>query len=106
MADKILNLNELVPDRRIIKLADKEIDVSRIPSRVTFDLIKNSEKLSKETDDSLDVLMGLVVKICKQSCPDITEDWLIDNTDIEQWQALIKFVLEPIQEKIKNVQKG
>lgn len=99
---KILDLDKLIPDKRIVKLAGQEIDVSKIPSRVTLEIAEKAEVLRSGSNDSFPVLLNMIIKIMNK--PDITQDWLIDNTSVDQLLALIEFVIEPLQDKIQNQQ--
>ncbi|KAB2337656.1 hypothetical protein F7731_08670 [Cytobacillus depressus] len=99
MAQEILDLDKLIPEQRIIRLAGKEIDVSKIPSRVTLEIAKKSDVLKSGSEESFPVLLDLVVKICKPSQPDITSDWIIDNTSLDQLLALVEFILKPIKDR-------
>ena len=104
MPNNILDLDKIIPDKRIIKLAGKEIDVSVIPTRVSLEIIKNAEKfkdLTNNADDTLfDMVLDLTVKVIKPSFPEVSRDWLLDNTkDLFQLQKLLEFVLEPLQQQ-------
>lgn len=100
----ILDLDKLIPDKRIIVLAGEEIDVSKIPSRVTMEVAEKADIFKEGSSESFPALLDMIVKICKPSKTDITEDWVIDNTSMDQLLALIEFVLEPLQEKAKEGQ--
>jgi len=97
----ILDLDALIPEPRIVKLKGNEIDVSIIPSGVILEIEKKKDKLKGE--DSFNVVLDLVCKICKPSFPKITPQWLIDNTSFEQLQAMLEFVMAPIREKAEKV---
>lgn len=99
MAQEILDLDKLIPAKRAVKLAGKEIDVSKIPSRVTLEIAQKSDVLQSGSQDSFPVLLEIVVKICRPSQPDITSDWIIDNTSLDQLLALIEFILKPIKDR-------
>jgi len=109
---KILDLDKLIPDQRIVRLAGEDIDVSKIPSRVTMEVAEKADVLQSGSQESFPILLDMIVKICKPSKQDITQDWIVDNTSMDQLLALIEFVLEPLQEKasemegkqVKNVQ--
>lgn len=103
---KILDLDKLVPDKRIVKLAGKEIDVSKIPSRVTLEIAQKSDVLKSGTEASFPLMLEMVVNICKPSQPDITTDWLVDNTSLDQLMALIEFVLEPVKARAEKAEQG
>lgn len=94
---KILDLDKLIPEKRIVRLAGKEIDVSSIPSRVTLEIAEKSDILTSGRAESFPILMQMIVKIMND--PEVDEDWVIDNTNLEQLMALIEFVIEPIQNK-------
>lgn len=107
---KILDLDKLIPQQRIVRLAGEEIDVSKIPSRVTLEVAEKADVLESGSAESFEIMLDLVVKICKPSKQDITQEWLVDHTSFDQLLALIEFVLEPLQEKIqgeqgKNIQR-
>lgn len=106
MAQEILDLDKLIPEQRIVKLAGKEIDVSKIPSRVTLDIAKKSDVLKSGSDESFPLMLDMVVKICKPSQPDITTDWIVDNTSLDQLMALIEFILKPIQDRAESSGKN
>lgn len=97
---EILNLNELIPNKRIVKLVDKEIDVTKIPAKVSLKILKNFDKLEEDNDESLDLVFDIVMDIIKPQNPDITLDWIMDNTDLIQLVAFIKFIIEPVQKMI------
>jgi len=101
---KILDLDKLIPDKRVVRLAGVEIDVSKIPSRVTMELSEKAAVFKEANEESFPALLDMIVKICKPSQPDITQDWIIDNTSMDQLLALVEFVLEPLQEKVAESQ--
>lgn len=101
---KILDLDKLIPDKRVIVLAGEEIDVSKIPSRVTMEVAEKAEVFKEAGSESFPALLDMIVKICKPSKQDITQDWIVDNTSMDQLLALIEFVLEPLQDKVKEEQ--
>lgn len=101
---KILDLDKLIPDQRVVRLAGVDIDVSKIPSRVTMEVSEKAEVFKEASEESFPALIEMIIKIMKPSKPDITDDWLIDNTSMDQLLALIDFVLEPLQDKVAETQ--
>ena len=100
MSGILKDFNLIIPEVRIAKLGDQEIDVSKIPSRLSLEIaiyrdqiwnnkIKSAEEAWRKSVES-------VAKICQVSNPTVTSDWLIDNTHYEQLLEFIDFVLEPI----------
>lgn len=106
MEQKILDLDKIVTHERIVRLAGKSIDVSKIPSRVTLEIAKKSEVLKSGSEDSFPILLDLIVKICRPSQPDITDEWLIDNTSLDQLLAMIEFILQPIKDRTEGKGKN
>ena len=102
MAQEILDLDKIITAERIVRLAGKEIDVSKIPSRVTLEIAKKSDILKSGSEESFPVLLELIVKICKPSQPDITSEWIIDHTSLDQLLALIEFILKPIKDRAEG----
>lgn len=102
MAQEILDLDKIITAERIVRLAGKDIDVSKIPSRVTLEIAEKSDKLKTGSDESFPIMLDLVVKICKPSFPEITKDWIIDNTDLNQLLTLIEFILKPIKDRTER----
>jgi len=99
VARTIKDFNRLIPDQRIAQLGNKEIDVTRIPSRVTLQLAKYADDVSEGKLTPMEQFLNAlepVAAICKLTDPDITVDWLLDNTDFTQLSEFTKFVLEPI----------
>jgi len=98
----ILDLDKLVPEQRILRLNGKDIDVSKIPSRVMLDIIKNKDKMEEGGGTDFETTVDLAVKICKPSFPEITKDWLYDNTDFTQLMGLLEFVLKPLKDRAEK----
>lgn len=98
--EQILDLDNIIATTRIVKLAGKEIDVSKIPSRVTLEIAGKSDVLQSGSAESFPLMLDTIVSICKPSQPDITRDWLIDNTSLDQLLQLIEFVLSPVTERV------
>ncbi|MBU5214560.1 hypothetical protein [Heyndrickxia oleronia] len=99
---EILDLDKIVTAERKVRLAGKEIDVSKIPSRVTLEIAEKTDVLQSGSKESFPVLLDLVVKICKPSFPEITSDWIIDNTSLDQLLKLVDFILKPIKERAEG----
>lgn len=108
---EILDLDKLIPQKRIVKLAGKEIDVSKIPSEVTLEIVEKIDVLSSGESESFPLVFDMIVKICNATDPDeeITKDWLVKNTSLDQLITLMEFVMEPVRERAeqqgKNVER-
>ena len=101
---EILDLDKIIPKKRIVKLAGKKIDVSKIPSEVILEIAKKKTVLDTGTDESFDMIFDLAVKICNAGNVDkeITKEWLIGKTSIEQLMAMIEFIIKPLKERAAN----
>lgn len=99
---QVLNLNTIIPEERKFILSDKEIDVSRIPARITFELAQKEDVLNSGTMESFDLIFDLAVKICQVSDKSITKDWILDNCELTQLQELMTFVLKPIFDRTEK----
>ncbi len=85
-------------EKRIMKIADQEIDVSRIPTRVMIRLAEIRERRDELEAGSLADFYE-VIEIMSIACSKnkkITPDWLIDHTDIEMLMEVIVFIVEPL----------
>lgn len=105
MARTIKDFNKLIPETRIAQLAGKEIDVTRIPSRVTLMLAEYADTVN--TLSPREGFIGAlepIVAVCQLTDPEVTVDWLLDNTDFEQLNAFTDFVLEPIRARTQGGQ--
>lgn len=101
---KVLDLNALIPEERCFILGEKRVDVSKIPARVTLELAQKEDVIRSESMESFEVIFDLAVKVCQVSDKSITKDWIIDNCELGQLQELIRFVLQPLNERAeKNV---
>lgn len=89
--------------KRIMKIADQEVDVSRIPTRVMLKLIELRDKEDELRTGGIETFMELV-EIISMACrknKKITVDWLIDNTDIELLLEIIAFIVEPLTKLVE-----
>ncbi len=108
MSDKIPTIRDfdkIVRQERRAVIAGEEVDVSKIPSRVTLEMAKfaGATKTMKEDEQFLATL-DLVAKACKPSNPKITVDWLLDNTDFDQMMDFCEYVMEPIRQRAEKLE--
>lgn len=97
--DTFKDFDKLIPPKRIAKLAGKEIDVSKLPSRISIEMAIFRDKLLKgeyNNEQAAIRSIEIVAQACQKSNTDITADWLLDNTDYQQLLEFMDFVLEPI----------
>lgn len=99
---EILDLDKVTPAKRIVKLAGRDIDVSVIPSEVTLELVTKMEDLDTDSPETLPMVLDMVVKICNVQAKEqdqITAEWLVKKTSLEQLMSLLEFVMRPIRER-------
>ena len=107
MAGIFKDFNKIIPEVRVAKLGDKEIDVSKIPSRISLEMaIFKDNVLKMSSEEQQNTSLGIVAKVCQISNPDITVDWILNNTHYEQLLEFIDFVLEPINRPRRGKKKA
>jgi hypothetical protein len=110
---KIEDLDVLLPEKRIIRIGGKDIDVSFIPCAITFEvdkIIRELTTISKETildnGEGTKRAFNLSVKLCSVFCehkfPELDETWFMENTDPIQ----IKHFSSAIQEALQRSYLG
>lgn len=102
-APTIRDFDKVVQAARLARIGGEEVDVTKIPSRVTLEMVKFadvSDEISSE--EKFYRTLDLVAKACTPSNPKITADWLLDNTDFDQMMDFCEFVLEPIRKRAEE----
>lgn len=97
---QLRDFDRLVPEQRIAVLGGKEIDVTRIPSRVTLQIAQFADDVAEgklTPGEQFLAALDPVAAVCRLSDPEITVDWLLDKTDFAQLMEFTRFVLEPVQ---------
>jgi len=99
MPENIEDLDILRPAKKFIKLNGKEIDVSFVPTGITFDIaditkemanfdIKKIEAGGAEAKEAFNLAVKLCACFCLNKHPEMDETWLLQNTDVVQIRAL------------------
>jgi len=108
MTKQFKNFDKVQQERQKneIQLGGEIADVSRIPSRVTLELLEASESGEIDENDprSFQYALDLVAKVTMNSNPKMDKDFLLDNTDFETLIEVIQYVLQPIKDKSEEVQ--
>ena len=110
---KIEDLDVLRPEKRIIKLGGKDIDVSFIPCGINFDvdaivreLGTMTKDIIKDNGDGTKRAFDLSIKLCslfvENKYPEMDEEWFRSNVDGVQ----IKHFVEAIQDALKKAYLG
>jgi hypothetical protein len=110
---EVLDLDTLRPQKRILKLAGNEIDVSFIPCAITWDvdkLINEINALNKdevldgkeETRKAFDLSIKLCSLFCEHKYPEMNEAWFRENADPIQ----IKYFVNAIRGALNKAYEG
>jgi hypothetical protein len=99
-------ITTLVPGKRVRTIAGKSVDVSLISARVSIMLMnKVKERTAKGETLSIEDSVEIVALICQKSNPEVTEDFLLDNTTLEELSEFIVWVLEPLNKTKSGVEE-
>ncbi len=93
----IKDFDKVIRPTRIAVLAGKELDVSTIPTRVTMELLEFMKRGSISDPSNFTAVIDMVAKISRD--PEVTVDWLYDNTDLDTLVDLLTFIMEPLSKK-------
>ncbi len=94
---EIVDFDKIIPEKRIAKIAGKEVDVSIIPARITLEVAKFRDGwLKMSSEEQQKKSFEIVEKICKATNPDFDIEEVLDKTNFEQLTAFLDFVMEPL----------
>ena len=103
--EKIIHdLDLLRPPAEWVKLGGKEIDISFIPSGIAIDMIQLQEKLQRSTKDKeqFEVAAELCARMTSIQHKDMTKEWLLKNTSMEQLYALMRYVFNSVNRSLDS----
>lgn len=101
------DFSSVVPGRRVAVICGEEVDVTRVPARVTLAMFaKIQEKRRNNGQFEIDDLAEIVSMVCTRSNPKVTKDWLLDNAEIAELVKFSDFVLEPMSRFFKGEDTG
>ena len=110
----VIDLDILRPERRIVTIAQKEIDVSFIPcgitfdiDRITFELQKIPEKKIKDGGEECRKAFDLTIELCaaftSHLYPEMDKTWFSRNADAVQINAFANAIKEALVASYKGV---
>ena len=114
MPDNVVDLDLLRRKERFIKLEGREIEISFIPTAITFDvddLVTSMSQLDmekvqaedkEETKKAFDLSIKLCATFCKWKYPEMDEQWLLEHTNV--WQ--IHIFAEEIKKLLAEAYQG
>lgn len=97
---EVRDLDVLRPEPRIVRLAGQEIDVSYIPTGLTFDIDQVVAEMAQldtkkvkandpeETRKAFDLSVRLCAVFCSWKHPEMTDEWFRENTSASQLRGL------------------
>ena len=110
---KVEDLDVLRPEKRIIRLGGKDIDVSFIPCGITFEIDRimqelrtiNQSKILENGEDTrraFELSVEMCVAFCSHKYPELDYDWFMENVDANQ----IKVFSSTIQDALIRAYSG
>jgi len=95
-----VDFDKVIPEKRVVKIAGKEIDVSKLPARLVLEQAKFRDDILsgkiKSFTDQQNKTFETVEKVCRVSDPDFNIEDIIDDITVDQLLDFIDFVLEPL----------
>ena len=114
MTDKVIDLDVLRPEKRIVRIGGKDIDVSFLPVAITFDVAEILEQAGKldakkaaaggsEGRKGLDLTIKLCATFCAWRHPELDAQWFKENTTAEQLTALTEEIKAALGRSYKGI---
>lgn len=112
---EVIDLDLLRPEPQMVRLGNKDIDVSFVPCGITFDLAEVTEQLSgldskKMLTDRAEQKRGfdLGVKLCAIFCsiqyPEMDEKWIRRNASNQQVEAFAGAVTAALNKSYQGIE--
>jgi len=97
---KILDLDTLVPDKRVVVIGGKHFDASSIPLALAFKVMDVKDKLSSGNEGetlrvTIDILAAILGK--DENGEEIDGAWLMEHVNVSQVQQLVAFLEDLFQ---------
>ncbi len=113
--ENVIDLDILRPDKTIIKLNGKEIDVSFIPLGITFEVDDIVNELGKFTKKELQTnrvkikeALSITVRLCatfaSYKYPEMDEKWFTDNCDSDQINRFATAIKGALERSYKGIE--
>lgn len=112
---EVIDLDILRPEKRVVKITGKEIDVSFVPCAITFDLDEVMKELKaipikdieRNKNGMAQKAFDLAIKECaifaKNQHPEMDEDWFKKNVTVPQVQVFSKAIEQALLDAYKGV---
>lgn len=113
--NEIIDLDILRPAKKILKLDGKEIDVSFVPTAITFDIdkmmnelakipLKEIEKGGEQSKKAFDISAKICSIFCENTNPEMDYDWFCKNTSAPQVNVFINEIKQALIASYKGVE--
>jgi hypothetical protein len=105
----------LSPPKRNARIGGVIVDVSFIPAKIAFRFIQFSkthkvDALTANPEDfdgsMLEDIVDIIALICQRSSAKITKDWLMENIDMGVLIEFMKFVFQPLIDRVTQLNGG
>lgn len=122
MSNAVMDLDIIRPKANIVRINNKEFDLSFIPTGITFEVDElvnqklaklDYQKLEKHDNEEVKKAFDLSIELCVTLLgfidPTITREWFLRNTSsgqVEKLVQVIKIALEVSYEGIKQYGKN
>ena len=98
---QVLDLDKFVPEEKIVKLGNKEFDITVVPFEISlqiYDLIPMIQNLEKGeiTEEDYDKLFNILYRILKNSNDEIDEKWLRKQINLSRFKELMPFIFSSV----------
>ena len=104
---EVEDLDVLRPPARLVRLGEKEIDVSYIPCAIMFEVdritrelyafnVKDVQKGEEETAKAWDLTVELCATFCEWKHPKMTKDWFM-GLSVDQVNRFAEIIQETLQ---------
>jgi len=113
----VIDLDVLRPDPRVVRLGGNDIDVSFVPSGLTFELeqiVQDMTKLSvkdieggdrEQVRKGFDLAIDLCSLFCQHRYPEMTREWFLANTDAGQLQVFAESIKDALIKSYEGVKR-
>jgi len=99
--EQVLDLDAIYPEKKILKLGGKEIDLTIVPAGISMKvynltpLITKLEKGEIEEED-YEKILAIIIEVLKNADDSITDEWVRKQINLERFQNMVSFIFGAI----------
>jgi hypothetical protein len=112
---EVLDLDILRPKKVILKLNEKEIDVSFVPAGITFEVdelirdlskipIKKIEEGKADAKRAFEISLSICSLFTAHNYPEMTKEWFLKNVSAPQVNVFVHAVKNALAESYKGIE--